>query len=308
MTKRILITAIGGDIGQSIASCIMDNNNFKIYGTETHSYHGGSLFSEKVDIIPAANSKNFLEILMEKVEKYKIDLVIPVNEHEIKVISNYANDLNYISAGKKIVNIGLDKLDTIKKLSEFGINVPWTVDADKLKPLDYPCIFKPRFSSGSRSIFIINSTTEATFFSKKYPKYVFQQLINPYEKELTCCVFRSKMGEISSIQFERELSGGMTGWARVIFDNDVNIILHKIADKLELNGSINVQLRLTENGPMIFEINPRFSSTAQMRHNLGFKDVLWSIKEFFDLPIKFSNIEPGSELVRTSNINFLKKA
>ena len=81
MKKRILITAIGGDIGQSIASCIMNNKNFKIYGTETHSYHGGSLFSEKVDIIPAAKSKNFLKVLMEKVEKYKIDVVIPVNEH-----------------------------------------------------------------------------------------------------------------------------------------------------------------------------------------------------------------------------------
>ena len=120
-------------------------------------------------------------------------------------------------------------------------------------------------------------------------------------------MFRSKNGDISSIQFERELNGGLTGWAKVISNYDVKSILHKIAENLKLKGSINIQLRLTENGPMIFEINPRFSSTSLMRHNLGFKDVLWSLNDFFDLPILFPKVNLGSELVRTSKINFLKK-
>ena len=54
----------------------------------------------------------------------------------------------------------------------------------------------------------------------------------------------------------------------------------QIAESLDLFGSINIQLRLVEKeGPMVFEINPRFSSTVGMRHMIGFSDLIWSIEE-----------------------------
>ena len=49
--------------------------------------------------------------------------------------------------------------------------------------------------------------------------------------------------------------------------------------KLDLTGSINVQLRIQENIPKIFEINPRFSSTVLFRHLFGFEDLIWSIED-----------------------------
>src|SRR3546814_16519316 len=52
-----------------------------------------------------------------------------------------------------------------------------------------------------------------------------------------------------------------------------------VARALDLSGSINIQLRLGSRGPMIFEINPRFSSTVVFRHRLGFSDLLWSLQE-----------------------------
>jgi carbamoyl-phosphate synthase large subunit len=61
-----------------------------------------------------------------------------------------------------------------------------------------------------------------------------------------------------------------------VHDNFVEIGI-KIAKKLELNGSINIQLRLHEGLPYIFEINPRFSSTVFIRSELGFNDVAWSL-------------------------------
>jgi len=54
-----------------------------------------------------------------------------------------------------------------------------------------------------------------------------------------------------------------------------------LAVKLNLIGSINVQLRMNDNLPKIFEINPRFSSTVLFRHLFGFKDLEWSIKDLF---------------------------
>ena len=51
-----------------------------------------------------------------------------------------------------------------------------------------------------------------------------------------------------------------------------------LAKKINLNGSINVQLKINNSRYAIFEINPRLSSTVMMRHKLGFKDCLWWIE------------------------------
>ena len=41
---------------------------------------------------------------------------------------------------------------------------------------------------------------------------------------------------------------------------------------------MNIQLRLTDDGPIVFEINPRLSSTLVFRDMLGFKDLEWWIQ------------------------------
>jgi carbamoyl-phosphate synthase large subunit len=55
--------------------------------------------------------------------------------------------------------------------------------------------------------------------------------------------------------------------------------------KLDLLGSINIQLRMTGNLPKIFEINPRFSSTVLYRHLFGFEDLIWSIEDRLGLEL-----------------------
>jgi len=301
--KRILVTAIGGDIGQSIAQCLKDNeDDIFLFGTDIHDKHGGGLFLDKFYSVPLATSPNYLQAISDFVKKENIDVIIPVNENEIKLLTNSIHGLQMIHCGKEIVNTGLDKLATMEFLKTLGIEVPWTVNADNETPYDFPCIMKPRFSSGSRSIFIIKSNAEAKFFSNKYPECVFQELLEPFEKEITCGLYRSKKGHIESIQFERILVGGLTAWAKVVKNKQVENLLNVIAKGWNLEGSINVQLRITHKGPMIFEINPRFSSTVYMRHKLGFTDVLWSLKEFFDEPVKLAGVETGSVCIRKQDV------
>ena len=62
-------------------------------------------------------------------------------------------------------------------------------------------------------------------------------------------------------------------------------LLEKLAVKLNLVGSINVQLRITDNSPKVFEINPRFSSTVLYRHLFGFEDLIWSIEDRLGLEL-----------------------
>jgi len=304
--KKILITAIGGDIGQSIAQCINNSDeNFYLYGTDINNKHGGSRYVNEYCIVPQAKDPRYLESISDLVDKKNIDVIIPVNEKEIKIIVNNPKINKVIHCGRELVNIGLDKLRTIESLESLGIKVPWTVDADKEMPKDYPCIIKPRFSSGSKSIFVIDNQKEAVLFASKHPQSVFQELLEPNKKEITCCIYKKKDGYFGSIQFERSLVGGLTGWAKVIYCKRVERVLNIIANHLILSGSLNVQLRITDKGPMIFEINPRFSSTCYMRHKLGFTDVIWSLKECFDKQVDLIKVKNGAILYRTHDVTVM---
>ena len=83
------------------------------------------------------------------------------------------------------------------------------------------------------------------------------------------------------------------------------MICLQIANEWNLKGSINIQLRLIDNKPIIFEINPRFSSTVYMRHKLGFKDLIWSLADFYNEKIYFENLKEGTIIVRTQDVSII---
>jgi carbamoyl-phosphate synthase large subunit len=109
--------------------------------------------------------------------------------------------------------------------------------------------------------------------------HIWQELIGLPDEEYTCGVYRSVQGEIRTIVFRRRLSAGTTSYGVVVENTHIDQVCISIADALKLDGSVNVQLRLMQRGPVVFEINPRFSSTTVFRHKLGFRDVEWSLKE-----------------------------
>jgi carbamoyl-phosphate synthase large subunit len=144
----------------------------------------------------------------------------------------------------------------------------------------------------------VKDAEEAVYLARKYPDAIFQEMLEPADREITCAVYRRRDGEVASLLMLRRLAGGFTGWAKVIEDEATSHMCQVIAQGLNLRGSMNVQLRLTDQGPRVFEINPRFSSTVLMRHRIGFSDVLWALDEAEGKSINFPDISPNRIMVR----------
>ena len=91
----------------------------------------------------------------------------------------------------------------------------------------------------------------------------------------------------------------MTESATLVRSPSLTRYLERVAASLDLQGSINVQLRVTERGPVAFEINPRFSSSVVLRHLLGFEDLVWSLEERQgSAPSPYLPAEPGTRVYR----------
>jgi len=309
--KTILITGIGGDIAQGIAAIIRESRpNIKIIGIDVSLEHAGYLFVNDFFKVPAASSDTYLECVRGLINTYDIDIVIPTSEQELAVFTPLINELGEnrcISAGVNVINIGIDKLKTMNFIASLNIPVPWTLSAQNELPISFPCIFKAQTGSGSKNIFMVKDQEEALFFARKFTHSIFQELLEPADQEVTCAVYRTRDGRVSVLQLLRKLTGGLTGWAKVIDNKDVFEMCNAIATGINLRGSINVQLRITASGPRVFEINPRFSSTALMRNRLGFCDVMWMLNEAEGKVIDFPNIDTNQIMVRTQDVNKIEK-
>jgi carbamoyl-phosphate synthase large subunit len=301
--KTVLITGIGGEISQGVATIIKQyDSEIRLIGTDITLRHGGYLYVEKFYQVPPSDSPMYIKELKNIIATESVDVMIPMSESELSNLSGHLNELSnikYIYAGDKVVTAGTDKLLTMKLIEELGLPIPKTFSASEMMPSEFPYILKDRFGSGSRNIHVVKNISEAKYLSTKYPDSIFQELLEPDDKEITCAVYRKKDGEVACLQMLRQLMGGGTGWAEIIYDESVNDMCERIAIGLDLYGSMNIQLRLTEEGPRVFEINPRFSSTVYMRHLLGFTDVVWALDEALGKNVVYPHIPEGKTVVRT---------
>lgn len=291
MSKTILVTGCNGDIGTSVGRILKDfYQNYKIIGTDITLNGAGKFIFDFVAVLPRAYSPNYFESLLELINYHQIDLIIPISEAEIRLFfeNNYCDcyeNVPIIMPNTKTFEFCYDKLKTSLFLKYLNLPSPWTVLVNE-EPLTLPCIIKNRGLTGKGGIEVVDSDS-IEYFRKARPDDLWQEYL--HGDEYTCGLYGTSGGEFRSIIFKRKLSNGNSGFTvtgEVIENKEIHNLLNCIASGLELRGSCNVQLRITSKGPMIFEINPRFSSTVMFRYKLGFKDLIWSCNEAFNFPIE----------------------
>ena len=311
MIRNILITAIGGDISQGVAKILREKRpDIKLLGVDMQNQHGGRMFVDNYALVPPATKKSYMEEIQRLIKLHSIDAIIPMSESELSAclpFENLPKGIKWITSGNKVVAVGLDKLKTNKAISALGLPVPWTKKVADSENIKFPCILKSRFGSGSRNVSIAQNIIDFAYWAKKNPEGICQEFLEPEDQEVTCAVYRDRTGKISTLLMLRKLVGGLTGWAKVVYDKKALDFCEKIAEGLDLKGSMNIQMRLTKSGPRVFEINPRFSSTVLMRHRIGFSDVLWAVSEAEGNPIHYPHIQGDIHMARTHDAIVLNK-
>lgn len=305
---NILVTGCGGDIGQSIGKILNEYtlvNN--LYGCDISDKNAAKFIFSNFFLGLACNDPKYISNLENIVKEKNIDLIIPISEPELRFLSKLKiskiGKADLILASAEALEVGFDKLNTANFLKKENLPFPITHSVTTIDVIDkFPVILKSRTGSGSSNVSIVRDNDSFVSIKKSNPDFIVQEFLDGDSGEFTCGVFRSKGGIVRSIILKRELMGGFTGYGEVIENKEIEKLLHNLAAKLQLTGSINVQLRLTSKGPVVFEINPRFSSTVRFRHLFGFKDVEWSIEDRLDIPLSnYNETAVGKKLYKGFN-------
>ncbi len=288
---NIMVTGCGGDIGQSVGKILNEYSLVhNLYGCDISDKNAAKFIYSNFFVGLPCKDPNYISTLEKIVQEKEIDFIIPISEPELRFLSkkniNKIGTAELILASTEALEVGFDKLNTADFLKKENLPFPITHSVADIDTVEkFPVIMKSRTGSGSSNVSIVKDAATFIALKKGNSDFIVQEFLDGDNGEYTCGVFRSKGGIIRSIILKRELMGGFTGYGEVVENKEIDKLLHDIAGKLYLVGSINVQLRLTSKGPVVFEINPRFSSTVRFRHLFDFKDVEWSIEDKLGIPI-----------------------
>lgn len=289
---NVLVSSIGGDVGQAVCKALKySGKDIRISGTDCSNYIPSSLFCDSFHIIPKAEGPAFVDSMYRIMKHNSIDMFYICSEQELFYICDHFNELAADFSSRialpplSVINICRDKYKTMNFLKTNGLPYPHSIVYDKSVPLGkmlqnfhYPLVAKKISDCGSRSLHIIESIKDFNTISGLDSSYMLQEYIPG--TEYTNAVYRDSMSkEIYVITLERTLKNGLSNEVKVAADKEIESLCIKVAQKLNLTGSINIQLRKQQDRePVIFEINPRYSSTSFMRARFGFNDVFFAFE------------------------------
>ena len=286
---KILVTAIGGILGPSLVKALrLSGTDFDIHGCDVGSECYGQAFVQEYHQVPLASDPKYIAEIVGLCKTIGVDCLIPASDPEIQTLVRADNKLipaPIICQQEDTLNIFGDKLATAEHLASSITLSPWADGNDPkavkrvLQQTGFPVIVKPRRSSGSR---LVNKVGDQATLDKAlettYEPFV-QAYLDDSGGEYSVGIFRCDEFE-EAISFKREIhpiNSGCSWFAELDQVPEVTQYAMQVARSTGALGSINVQLRVTREGPRLLEVNPRFSSLVAARAACGFMDAEWSV-------------------------------
>tara|TARA_B100000963_G_C22640005_1_gene679917 strand:- start:3396 stop:4388 length:993 start_codon:yes stop_codon:yes gene_type:complete len=291
---NILVTGVGSTLGYGILETIKQSGlNFQVTGTDYLNTAVGLYQVDYPYILPdiyqdPQKEEAWLKAIQKIISERKIKYVLVGLDFEVPLFAKHKaylenkTDCKVIVSSVDVVGICNDKWLTYCFLRDSGFNAPRSCLPDGLdefvESVPFPWIVKPREGSTSKGLYRINNIDTLNHALENCDNPIIQEEVGDIDGEFTCGVVVVNGRILSSIPLRRKLKNGNTSIAYFNKIDEVDRFVRQIAEKLSPDGPINIQLRITDNGPMVFEINPRFSGTTPVRSSFGVNEVSILIK------------------------------
>ncbi len=219
-------------------------------------------YSKKFFKVPLVTDNNYIDVLWDICNKYKINIIVPTIDPELVVLSEVKDDFSkkdiLIAVSDKLVC----KTFSLKTLTEkFFLNRGFLTPRiiNNLKSANYPLFAKLNNSSSSKGATIVSSIEEAEILIRRNKNYIFQEYVDGIE--FTVDVFVNSKGKVISIVPRQriEVRGGEVSKGKTCKDITIIENVKKLINNIKgAYGVLTIQLFKKNNKIYFIEINPRF--------------------------------------------------
>jgi carbamoyl-phosphate synthase large subunit len=307
---NIAVTGVGGGVGQSVLKSLQ-NSDYNVIALDGEVLAAGFYSSKKSYLIPYANSPEYINALLEICKKENINLLFPGLDAELMPLSLSreafaAIGTTVIVSRPEVIEISDNKLETYNKLTEAGVNVPFTANMEGFAPTEnsFPLIIKQKVGGArSKNIFLTKNRSDWDVALNKISDSLADYIVMDYIEgdEYTCGTINLDNSCKGAIVMRRILRDGDTHKCFSVKNEMIELAVKKVVEHIKPFGACNVQLRVKDSIAYIFEINARCSGTTAARTLCGFNEP----KLIADFLLK--NIEPAFEIKEQTILRYWKE-
>lgn len=250
-------------------------------------------------VMPSVDDPLYFDALLRRCQDSSVSLLVPLNDFELPGLARRAEDFRAIGvtpvvSPPDIVDLCFDKWRTFVRLGELGIPVPVTVlglDAAKASlragVLSFPLVVKPRWGTGSIGVELVRDSRELdlgyAWLERRLPgtpvarvgkvplaqRIIVQQALEGAEYGID--IVNGLDREPASVLVKRKLAmrAGETDRAVTEPIEAIAELARKISSSLRPRGVSDCDAFMTERGPFILELNPRFGGGYPFSHAAG---------------------------------------
>lgn len=292
--KTVLVTAIGSFSADCVIS-ELKKNRFFIIGCDIYpsEWHAVSKDCDKTFRVPlATDCDNYIKNILTICDENNVDLIVPLTDIEIDVFNKFRiqfenKGIILCMPSPVTLNIARNKY-TLYKTFEHDNNVPsiktYKTGIDNIPDI-VPCIAKPCNGRSSEGLKFINDINELMQI-KSYDNYIIQDYITGsiYTVDYTRSADTGHDFCIPREELLRTKNGaGIT--VKITPNEKLSKLVSYIGEKIDVNGTINMEFIKHENKFYLIDINPRFSAGIAFSHLVGYNMVMSHINCFINSDI-----------------------
>lgn len=288
MGPNVLVTAASRRValvGALQAALARLSPSGRVIATDIDPFSPAVHLADAAFEVPRSDAPDYVHALLDVCAANDVGILVPTIDDELETIAAAAEA--FAAAGVVAMapqvdtaRICRDKLLTARHLEAHGIRVArtWTPAEVRAQRLAPPLFIKPRRGRGSVGAFPMLAPSHLPFFLE----YVSDAVVQEYlpGPEYTLDLFCDLSGRaISAVPRERlVIRSGVTDRGRTVDDPALVALAVRCAEVLQFRGAVNVQCRVVDGTPVIFEINPRFSGGIQLTIAAGADFAEWTIR------------------------------
>ncbi len=253
----------------------------EVWGADSSVYAPGFAYCDQHIILPEVSNPAYgIQLLTHCVEN-KIDIVIPLIDPELEVLARKKQlfvdkGIMVVISPAATVEMAFDKYKTWEFAVQHGIPTPRTVLAvdvamDNIRNgrMHWPLVVKPRKGSASLDITWCRDEIQLCGAVDSCPDPMIQQFVDGPEYGFD--LFGDDQFRPISVYCKKKLTMRAGETDKAVSANAPALIEFgtKLLGALELFGPADVDVILSQTGPQLLEINPRFGGGYPCSHLAG---------------------------------------
>lgn len=240
---------------------------------------------------PLDDEKKYVDELIEVCKKYNIDIVIPVIDPEIYILSGYKelftkNEIRVIVSDRRVLDICFDKV----KMNQFldRINIPYPITFSNLitfkyaldeGKINFPVVLKPILGSGSIETYFVDDYEKLKLLY--HEGMIIQEKLNGTEYGVD--IFNSFDGRPIRCVIKQKISmrSGETDKCISVHNLEIQNKIVKVALELGHIGNLDCDVIISNEIPYLIDMNPRFGGGYPATHAIGVNlvEILYKLLE-----------------------------